>query len=291
MTPEEIDALQEVIRNIYVKSESTKKQDILWAKGGELKDALVKSLCDNKEKSSWDIWAERAGNLVDRIYIELAGYNDEPERQELSNNKYVFKDIISHIANTDVKYDNTPEGKDCQNRIDMVKSTSKYRGELKKAKTTFNSLEYGALIEKFDELDINGDRGDIKDIFLGDDNEKKQETKAQLDEVIELAKRYMTHKAKDGIKENAYPKMDKVIEIFEYCKEKGAQLGIYEKEKIDIRFDVDIDDSPEQRRNKYLARFAPENKKQKWLDKNEKLTKAVELRKSENEISGPLFKD
>lgn len=248
------------------------------------------------------------GELDDSRNIMNEGVQGSKLVREIANGEYekyrnIFEDVpfnqfTSFMAESselhqNVSMINTSAG---NNFKDIFKAEYKFdavNNSLKAAKTTFNSSEYNALINSFNEL-LDIKNGSKKNLYMANDPHEALVNK--IVEINEMAENYMKHKAKDGIKPNAYGKMDAVIDLYEFCQKeineldpgrlKASKLTEYQlsvEEKIDdikgkvlntaILDSEENDPMVNSRRNLYLAKFSPNEKTAKnWFNANERKT-------------------
>lgn len=117
--------------------------------------------------------------------------------------------------------------------LDELVNTNKLYGDMltrfKKAKTLLNSSQYTKIIaglktvqDKVDDM--------IKVGITKQEIEILSEYMSLMDELMELAKAFMSHKANDGIKPAEYDKMLLTIEMYEFVdREKKALVENFSK--------------------------------------------------------------
>lgn len=276
MTRAEFVRMKEIIECI---SHGKNKNEIVNVLYPLFKDRFDEMAKEAGERGPWGTALEEK----EEGFFEDIINDSEDAKNLMIGEKFSFETFIDSVAEKidDINFNTSNNGKFLKVAFKAVDQFGTDSYDLENVKTKVNSKEYMDLIGKFNGLTC--ENGLMYKAFSAPDGIYAGQNilKNQFDDIIDLAEKYMKHKAKDGIKENAFPKMDKVIKIYEYTKKKGEELGFYkDKEKVKMEFECDEDTPADIKRNKFLARFSPNEKtSRKWLDKNEKITEKARIDK------------
>lgn len=151
---------------------------------------------------------------------------------DVDNNKKGFDTLVNVYESVVDNLDNIYEGRFAvgKAKASFYKECENVNNKLRKAKTLSNSDEYKNLLEKFNDL-MDGERMNVFNKASMYEMEQRGFDEGegtlveQLEEICEMAEKYISHKANDGVKKNAIPKLDAVIDLYEFCQQKLEVVG------------------------------------------------------------------
>lgn len=162
--------------------------------------------------------SERAKNRYDAVNacLDFVEMNNSIHYSHAINFSALMSAADKKEKNITVKLDN----KEKKAYYDVIDSAAK---KLVAAKTGTNSDEYENIIKAVDKAsDYNVI---LKSTLTTSDRFTIAGYKKHLDDILKTTTDYMKHKAADGIKKNAYEKLDAVIELYEATKQKYEELN------------------------------------------------------------------